>query len=101
MCRCLCAPGTTLLQPETLATKADSFEQGEIWGVKRFGQDVLNEGLFGLVPSFIDDNQIGLIDCGIDPRINEGRLLREFIKEGVSYRKQFLAMLRLHSDKHV
>jgi hypothetical protein len=62
MRRGLSAPRTALLQPESLAAKSDSFEQGDIWRVTRFGK------------------------C---------------IKEGVSDLKQFLAMLRLHSDKNV
>jgi hypothetical protein len=37
MRRCLSAPRTALFQPESLATKADSFEQGEIWSIIRFG----------------------------------------------------------------
>src|ERR1044071_7331949 len=101
MRRCLSPPRTTLLQPESLAAKADPFQQSEIWSIVRFGQNVLHELLLSFVPSFIHDNQVGLIDGGINPSINEGWFLRECRKEGASKLKQLLAMLRLHSDKNI
>jgi hypothetical protein len=85
----------------SLVFDADRLENGEKGLVERFRKQFPLEGFFRFLPPLVDDDQIGLLQGGLNPRVEEGWLFGKFIEEHPHGFQQLLTAPVLHPDEDV